>query len=67
MPFTITKTLTFDEETDLLAMAYSSVAYMKLYAEQSTNNKDHWMMRAEQFQRVANKLNMEMRRNMEAN
>ena len=67
MPFTITKTLTFDEETDLLAMAYSSVAYQKLYAEQSTNNKDYWMMRAEQFERVANKLNMEMRRNMEAN
>ena len=67
MPFTITKTLTFDEETDLLAMAYSSVAYMKLYADQFTNNKDYWMMRAEQFQRVANKLNTEMRQNLETN
>ena len=67
MTSTITKTLTFIEETDLLAMAYSSVAYMKLYAEQSTDNKDYWMMRAEQFERVANKLNTEMRQNMEAN
>ena len=67
MTCTITKTLTFIEETDLLAMAYSSVAYMKLYAEQSTDNKDYWMMRAEQFERVANKLNTEMRQNMEAN
>ena len=67
MPSTITKSLTFIEETDLLAMAYSSVAYMKLYAEQSTNNKDYWMIRAEQFERVANKLNTEMRQNMEAN
>jgi hypothetical protein len=67
MTSTITKTLTFDEETDLLAMAYTAVGYMKLYAEQSTDNKDHWMMRAEQFERVANKLNREMRQNMEAN
>jgi hypothetical protein len=67
MTSTITKTLTFIEETDLLAMAYSSVAYMKLYAEESTDNKDYWMMRAEQFERVANKLNTEMRQNMEAN
>ena len=67
MTSTITKTLTFIEETDLLAMAYSSVALMKLYAEQSTDNKDYWMMRAYQFERVANKLNIEMRQNMEAN
>ena len=68
LPFSnVTKSLTFIEETDLLAMAYSSVSYMKLYAEQSTNNKDYWMMRAEQFERVANKLNTEMRQNMEAN
>jgi hypothetical protein len=67
MPSTITKTLTFIEETDLLAMAYSSVALMKIYADESTDNKNYWMMRAEQFERVANKLSAEMRQNMEAN
>ena len=67
MPSTITKTLTFIEETDLLAMAYSSVALMKIYADESTDNKNYWMMRVEQFERVANKLNTEMRQNMEAN
>jgi hypothetical protein len=65
MSCTITKTLSYIEETDLLAMAYSSVALMKLYAAESTDNKDYWMNRAEEFTKVADKLNAEMSQTLE--
>ena len=59
-----TKTLTFDEETDLIAMAFSSIAYMKHLAAESNDNKTYWMDRAEQYKKVAKKLYAEMRQTM---
>ena len=65
MTCTITKTLTYLEETDLLAMAYTAVAMMRNYAAESINNKEYWMNRAEEFTKVADKLNAEMRQVVE--
>ena len=57
----VTKTLTFNEETELLGAVYTAVAYYKLMAKSSVENKTYWTDRAEQIHKIADKLNKEMR------
>jgi hypothetical protein len=58
---TLIPNFTYDEETDLICAAFHSVAFMKQLADESVDNKDYWMRRAEQLENVANKLNEEVR------
>jgi hypothetical protein len=61
MQTTLIPNFTYDEESDLLAAAFHSVAYMKQLADDSVDNKDYWMQRAESLEKVAVKLNEEVR------
>jgi hypothetical protein len=58
---TLIPNFTYDEETDLICSVFHSVAYMKQLADESVDNKGYWMQRAETFEKVANKLNEEIR------
>ena len=58
---TLIPNFTYEEESDLLAAVFHSVAYMKQLADESTDNKGYWMRRAESFEKVADKLNQEVR------
>ena len=57
----VTKTLTFNEETEVLGAVYTAVAYYKLMAKSSVDNTTYWNDRAEQIHKIADKLNQEMR------
>ena len=57
----VTKTLTFEEETDLVASLYTAVAYLKQLEEESINNKDYWSQRKQQAQNVADKFYAELK------
>lgn len=57
----VTKTLTFNEETEVLGAVYTAVAYYKLMAKSSIDHKTYWNDRAEQIHKIADKLNQEMR------
>ena len=58
---TVTKTLSFDEESELLSAVYTSIAYYKLLAKDSVDNKDYWLDKAELIHRIADKFYAEMR------
>jgi hypothetical protein len=58
---TVTKTLSFDEESELLSAVYTSIAYYKLLAKDSFDNKDYWLDKAELIHRIADKFYAEMR------
>ena len=57
----VTKTLTFEEETDLVSSLYSAVAYLKQMEEESITNKDYWRQRQQQAQNVADKFYAELK------
>jgi len=57
----VTKTLTFEEETDLVSSLYSAVAYFKHLEEESINNKDYWQKRIQEAQNVADKFYAELK------
>ena len=57
----VTKTLTFEEETDLVSSLYTAVAYLKQLEEDSINNKDYWRERIQQAQNVADKFYAELK------
>tara|TARA_B100000003_G_scaffold44560_1_gene38310 strand:+ start:4781 stop:4966 length:186 start_codon:yes stop_codon:yes gene_type:complete len=57
----VTKTLTFEEETDLVSSLYTAVAYLKQLEEESINNKDYWRERIQQAQNVADKFYAELK------
>ena len=57
----VTKTLTFEEETDLVSSLYTAVAYLKQLEEESINNKDYWRGRIQQAQNVADKFYAELK------
>ena len=57
----VTKTLTFEEETDLVSSLYTAVAYLKQMEEESINNKDYWRQRQQQAQNVADKFYAELK------
>lgn len=61
MPPVVTKTLTYNEETEVLGAVYTAVAYYKLMAKSSIDNKEYWNERAEVVHQIADKLNQEMR------
>lgn len=48
---------TFSEETEMISALYSAVALMKVYADESVNNKSYWMQRVEEYTKVADKFN----------
>ena len=48
---------TFNEETEMISAMYSAVALMKVYADESTDNKSYWQKRAEDYTKVADKFN----------
>jgi len=52
---------TYNEETELICAVFHSVAYMKQLADESFDNKGYWMQRAETLEKVADKLNKEIR------
>jgi hypothetical protein len=58
---TVTKTLSFDEESELLIAVYTSIAYYKLLAKDSVDNKDYWLEKAEMIHKIADKFYAEMR------
>jgi hypothetical protein len=58
---TLIPNFTYDEETDLLAAVGHGVAFMKQLADESVGNKEYWMGRAEDFDKIFNKLNTEVR------
>lgn len=57
----VTKTLTFEEETDLVSSLYTAVAYLKQLEEESINNKDYWRKRKQDAQNVADKFYAELK------
>lgn len=57
---TVTKTLSFEEETELLSAVYTSIAYYKLLAEDSVDNKQYWLEKAEMIHSIADKFYAEM-------
>lgn len=57
----VTKTLTFEEETDLVSSLYTAVAYLKQMEEESITNKDYWRQRQQQAQNVADKFYAELK------
>ena len=57
----VTKTLTFEEETDLVSSLYTAVAYLKQLEEESINNKDYWRKRTQEAQNVADKFYAELK------
>ena len=61
MQVTLIPNFTYDEESDLLCAAHYAVAYMKQLADESVDNKSYWMQRAETFEKIASKLNDEVR------
>ena len=61
MPPVVTKTLTFEEETDLVSSLYSAVAFFKQLEEESINNKDYWKKRIQEAQNVADKFYAELK------
>lgn len=48
---------TFDEETEMISALYSAVALMKVYMDESTDNKEYWAKRMENYTKVAAKFN----------
>lgn len=48
---------TFNEETTMISALYSAVALMKVYADESVDNKEYWMKRLEDYTKVADKFN----------
>ena len=57
----VTKTLTFEEETDLVSSLYTAVAYLKQMEEDSITNKDYWRKRQQEAQNVADKFYAELK------
>ena len=57
----VTKTLTFEEETDLVSSLCSAVAFFKQLEEESINNKDYWKKRIQEAQNVADKFYAELK------
>ena len=57
----VTKTLTFEEETDLVSSQNSAVAFFKQLEEESINNKDYWKKRIQEAQNVADKFYAELK------
>jgi len=58
---TLIPNFTYNEETDLLGAVGHAVAFMKHLADESVENKEYWMGRAEDFDKIFNKLNTEVR------
>jgi hypothetical protein len=61
MQVTLIPNFTYEEETELICAVFHSVAYMKQLADDSVDNKGYWMQRAETLEKVAVKLNEEIR------
>ena len=61
MSYTFVPNFTYDEETELLSAVGHAVSYMKQLADDSVDNKGYWMQRAETFDKLADKLNTEVR------
>lgn len=57
----LTKTLSFNEETEVISAVYTASAYYKLMAKDSVDNKQYWLDKAENIVKIADKLYTEMR------
>jgi hypothetical protein len=55
--FNLIDGFSMSECSELITCAYNSVAWYKMLAEKSEVNYDYWMQRAEDAERVAEKLN----------
>lgn len=60
MKDTFIPNFTYDEESDLLCAVGHAVAYMKHLSDESIDNKDYWMQRAESFDKISTKLHQEL-------
>jgi hypothetical protein len=61
MSNTFIPNFTYDEETELLSAVAYGVAFAKQLADESVENKSYWLQRTKTFDKIADKLSIEVR------
>lgn len=55
--FSLIPNFSMSECSELIASAYNSVAWYRQLANEKTQNRDYWLERAENAEKLADKLN----------